>query len=135
MSGTNWKSIIPNCSRTTVKTIFSIVLFRPSFNNDLPKKLNPHLDFNYFPCIFIPNYNLPKHLNPHLHFKYFPCIFVPNFFASMYSFRYLGRTLHTDLDAPIVSKKSQLHQNGFQLNTKCVKFIIGHSPCPLLSTF
>ena len=30
---------------------------------------------------------------------------------------------HSDLDGPILSKKSSLHQNGLQLNRKCLKFI------------
>ena len=32
--------------------------------------------------------------------------------------------LHTDLDGPIVTKKSLLCQNGLQLNKKCLELIV-----------
>ena len=47
----------------------------------------------------------------------------------------LALLMHTDLDGPIVSQKLPLHQNGLQLNRKCLEFIVRYTPCLLLSTF
>ena len=42
---------------------------------------------------------------------------------------------HSDLDGPIVPKKLPLHQNGLQLDRKCLKFIVRYSPSPFFSSF
>ena len=68
-------------------------------------------------------YNLPFGPISHI----FPKLLFDMFLARL--------AQYSDLDCSKLSKKMPLRQNGLHFNRNCLKFIVGYSPSPFLSTF